>query len=192
MTHPTTASGWLDLLTADLPTMLAALQASDPNSTWLEPEEGEAPPDRDEAQEAILQRARELALADVDIDDVVDGYVDCMLWCNTLGEGEGGDIVTIPCEGEDATEEARKEARDDCADFLNGHWSAKELRELLDFCSYYGYRWASARIGYTFALSRNGHGAGFFDSGCDALQKRARQWGEATWWIGQHVQGDEE
>lgn len=98
------------------------------------------------------------------------GYVTCALWSSM-------DDNDIPldrdyCTGDiDGETEARMMA--DCAKFMAENLKALTLAVRDDPA----YRWDNA--GHDFWLSRNGHGAGFFDRDMgDRLQAAARKFGE--------------
>jgi len=102
-----------------------------------------------------------------DIEIITRGYIDAASWlainADTL-ESEGG------CEGVAMTKKSEREAFCDCRDFIN-HAIDLEID-----CS----DLATEQTGHDFWLSRNGHGAGFFDGDYkegDALQRAARSFG---------------
>ena len=125
----------------------------------------------------------------IDLNAVTAGYLECALWANTIPcDGDAYPIDPVDEDGNELpgvhdlpaedcwatlTPEARAEAAQDCADFV-----ASCLEEFgpdifagLD----------DSQIGHDFHLSRNGHGAGFFDRGLgdqgDKLQRAARECG---------------
>jgi hypothetical protein len=72
-------------------------------------------------------------------------------------------------EVEDISEETYDKLRKDCDDFVEAHEVMLNESGLSD-----------EKIGHNFVLSRNGHGAGFFDAGCphaDELQKATKLYG---------------
>lgn len=75
---------------------------------------------------------------------------------------------------DDITTETLAEMKSDCASFYQS-----EETDLADM--------EPGQAGYDFWLSRNGHGAGFFDRGLgdkgDRLQKAARVWGEVNLYV---------
>jgi hypothetical protein len=73
------------------------------------------------------------------------------------------------------SKKAQKTMRADCREFM------KEYAELL---ADYAENFSLYRVGMNFFLSREGHGAGFFDDNANDLQKAARSWGGTGWtWI---------
>lgn len=121
----------------------------------------------------------------------VRGYVEAMLWANLLVETADGIDVASPKQGQDAdvTVATLRQARADCRSFLRyvrGADSANlgALRELASYESddVAGMEYA----GHNFALSRNGHGAGFFDSDYGdhrELQRVAKSFGDCSWFL---------
>lgn len=103
----------------------------------------------------------------LDIDRVIAGYLACALWASADEDGEPLDDAY---RVEDFSIAARAQARDDCADFL----SLCE-REGLDVSSI-----PPERFGHDFWLTRNGHGAGFWDRGLGALGDTLTTWAKAA------------
>lgn len=128
----------------------------------------------------------------VDFLDFLQGYRACMLWANALRYSEAGELDSANLSGEECEYRASEpraffagafllSSARDCAAFMRDNAAALALAsEVVDF----------ERAGHLFALSRNGHGAGFFDYeyGQDAataaafrsLQDAARAWGESS------------
>lgn len=88
-----------------------------------------------------------------DMVEFVNGYIACAFWSETDDDGEPLDANY----GEaDLTPDTRRDIETDCRDFV-----AANL-ELLDAATDRdGYGWA--RAGQDFWLTRNGHGAGYWD-----------------------------
>lgn len=118
------------------------------------------------------------------IDTMTRHYVVCAIWSSLGDDGEPLDDV---CDPDDLSPGAWAKARGDCADF------AMQARHLLaDLPLSYGAHpdagsvWAAA--GHDFWLTRNGHGAGFWDRGLDdvgdQLTRIAEGYGEAYAYIG--------
>ena len=104
-------------------------------------------------------------------DAVTNAYIGCALWTDT-------DDCDQPSSETPVAEAAAREARQQCTDFLaecNAHG-------LLDQYAATGRTWDS--FGNDFWLTRNGHGAGFWDRGMGDLGNRlsevARSFGEAN------------
>lgn len=110
------------------------------------------------------------------------GYVEAMLFANAVDDvtGESVDlrdffvnsgVNTIP-------DDVAEAMADDCLAFLEG--AASLIREAV--ITHPRYSWWQA--GADFALTRNGHGAGYWDRGLDsvgmALTYMAKPYGERT------------
>lgn len=97
---------------------------------------------------------------------MLQGYAGCLLW--TMPGADGDETPGDRFTWERFTHCARMVAAADCLEFL-AHVDRAGLASVLrDTCSMphvFGddgrYTWA--RLGHDVALSRNGHGAGFFD-----------------------------
>lgn len=102
--------------------------------------------------------------------DMLKGYLECAEWLVSDINGEEPNLTA--CRGWHRS--AIKEAREDCAAFLKANGAL-----LAEYEAESGRDMESA--GHDFYLSREGHGAGFFDRGnapCfDALQEAARGFG---------------
>lgn len=124
------------------------------------------------------------------LEDMLAGYVECALWTGSIGEDfaaqwakehPGEDFAPdTSLEGfgftaEDIAPEALESMRADCAAFLEAN--AADLD---------GY--GASAAGHDFWLTRNRHGAGFWDRGLGALGERlsesARAYGESDLYIG--------
>lgn len=123
----------------------------------------------------------------------LEGYRACMLWANSF-RYVGEELQSTCFSGEECEYRASypraffigaflvSSARD-CRAFI------VDNRAALDLCEESG-TFDYERAGLLFALSRNGHGAGFFDfeygalpdvsRACRALQTAARVWGESS------------
>ena len=83
---------------------------------------------------------------------IFDAYLECALWADLRDEsGEPLDEYSIF----DFGKEARDAAREELADFI------AQAGDLLDGLT-------PAQVGHDFWLTRNGHGAGFWDRGLGA------------------------
>ena len=116
-----------------------------------------------------------------------DAYVEAALWSNTdESRPDGGDPLDQNYVPADLAPETREKMRADCQKFQT------ENETLLN--QYYAElpvkAWSGeAQAGHDFWLSRNGHGAGFFDREAseevkNALQEKARQCGDFDLYIG--------
>jgi len=114
----------------------------------------------------------------MNIDKFLQGYVMCALWSSTLGD-DCGTPMDRDYGLQDLHESAFEVMVQDCADFCEGNASLLSLYSL-------ALSWDHA--GHDFWLTRNGHGAGFWDRGLgelgDKLSDVARQCGESNLYIG--------
>lgn len=90
----------------------------------------------------------------IDIETVLSAYIDCALWSSSANRWEGDDVSLSRTDAELA-EETRKQMREDVEGFLNGADQAA-----LEF---WGDNEGDEAIGHDFWLTRNRHGAGFWD-----------------------------
>jgi hypothetical protein len=115
----------------------------------------------------LISKAAPLAKP-VDVSDVVLGdftaaYVECALW-SSVGDGEE-DAITREHGLSDIAPETLALMRSDCAAFL---FRAEEVLAAVDGVSLeqgnpYAGECSHRRAGHDFWLTRNGHGAGFWD-----------------------------
>lgn len=104
-------------------------------------------------------------------------YVETALWSSVLQDGSPMDDRYGP---EDLSDEALRDMHSDCADFLKGAQEAVDamLEEGFDI----------GQVGHDFWLTRNRHGAGFWDRGLgkvgDDLTAMAHPYGESDLYIG--------
>lgn len=86
-------------------------------------------------------------------DTFLEGYVECLLFTGMTyaedGELEMGELETLGYTLEDFPEYARTEIETDCRDFFDANYA--------DFDGNF------SQAGHDFCLTRNGHGAGFWD-----------------------------
>ena len=110
-----------------------------------------------------------------ELDEALAAYVSCALWSSTDEAGRPLDAVYGP---DDISDEARDEMRADLADFL--HLVEREGLELSEL--------EPEQIGHDFWLTRNRHGAGFWDRGLgelgEALTKWAHSYGDSYVYVG--------
>jgi hypothetical protein len=86
----------------------------------------------------------------IDIKDVELGYIDAALWSSTHTDGEPLDVMGVEAIHPDT----RKKM---CLDVINFVLKNKELLKASGL--------QDAQIGHDFWLTRNHHGAGFWDRG---------------------------
>lgn len=91
-----------------------------------------------------------------DVEQFYRGYLECALWSSTAQDAAGNEIEGL-CEY-DPSEACARSMRADCASFCASHAGLLHLA-----CAFPGYRMSSA--GHDFWLTRNRHGAGFWNRG---------------------------
>jgi len=115
-----------------------------------------------------------------EFDEFVEGYVEALLWSETFGKEGEEQPMDDEYGPEDFSPDAVETTLDECWDF----WSSN----LYYFCrvTFEGYTWSMA--GNDFALTRNGHGAGYWDRGLgeigDKLTEAAKIPGNASLYVG--------
>lgn len=106
------------------------------------------------------------------LNKVLSAYIDCALWSSSDDAGEPlNDIFGHA----DFSQELKAQFRADCSRFL-------EAIECIDSSA-----WDDSQLGHDFWLTRNGHGAGFWDRGFpngDALSEIARGFGGFDLYVG--------
>lgn len=102
------------------------------------------------------------AMSDLDITlgEMVDGYIVCALWSSWDGDEPLDDWATA----DDIAPATLEEMRDDCQAFLMSNHA--------DIVAMMAAGFSPAAIGHDFWLTRNGHGAGFWDRGLGDLGER--------------------
>lgn len=112
------------------------------------------------------------------LETITHHYLVCALWSSTDDEGEpmahGRDL-------DDIAEDTKAQAHEDVADFVG----------LLER---EGVQWSCAmtleQFGHDFWLTRNGHGAGFWDRGLGGLGDTLTKWAEPYGSIDLYVSDD--
>lgn len=106
-------------------------------------------------------------MKDFNINQILDSYLESALWTCEL------DIYSIS----DFSEQAILKSRIDIRKFLiNVEFDSIALKEIENKDEKY--------IGHNLWLSRNHHGAGFFDDDCNKLQELAGQLPFVDGWVG--------
>jgi hypothetical protein len=115
----------------------------------------------------------------IDLDAFVMAYLECAAWSTSYSDGEGRDrgengennLDEVDAEWSD---EAQEQARKECADFIEANRSDLEGLD-------------AEQCGHDFWLTRNGHGAGFWDRGYgprgDRLADASKPWGSVNPWF---------
>jgi hypothetical protein len=108
------------------------------------------------------------------MDAFTEAYFEAALWSShDQSDEQGGEPLDKNYGIKDIDPATRDKMIDDCVDFQ------QRYRGSLDESGI-----DSAQAGHWFWLSRNNHGAGFFDDGHDALQKAAESYGEFDLYVG--------
>lgn len=112
------------------------------------------------------------------MDEFTRAYVTCALWSSTDDDGEPLDSGR---DEDDIAPETLKAMAEECDDFQV--YAAKWLSK-----AYATPNYGESQAGHDFWLTRNGHGAGFWDRGLgkigDELTKAAKTFGSVDLYIG--------
>lgn len=111
----------------------------------------------------------------------INQYIQTLLWSSITTDPETGDIIEgLECETSSQSMDAQ--CSSDCLDFLGSNY------ELLSKVMKDNPHYDISQAGHDFALTRNGHGAGFWDRGLgrngDLLTEYSRAYGEVNCYIG--------
>ena len=116
------------------------------------------------------------------VEEMTAAYVECALWVgqNWSDVGEGGEDNPRPWDddysADDVSEDAMEEIKRECAAFY------RDNREHLA-----AGEWDAEQAGHDFFLTRNRHGAGYWDRGKgasgDALTEAAHVYGETDFYV---------
>ena len=87
---------------------------------------------------------------------MIDQYISTALWSSTTGDDQGTPLDEEH-DAADIAPAAREELEAELADFFNGN--AADIKLLAE--QTWDYGWES--VAHDFWLTRNGHGAGFWD-----------------------------
>lgn len=108
------------------------------------------------------------------LETILRHYAICALWSSTQDDGEPLDAVYTL---DDIAPETLESMRSDCAEFIEANAQALDESGLRD-----------EQIGHDFWLTRNGHGAGFWDRGLgeigEALTKASKPYGDVYLYVG--------
>ena len=114
----------------------------------------------------------------MELDDFTMAYIEAALWTSGCDEESFDEVYSW----EDLDPDTLAKVKEDCQQFQT------ENKDLLEeaYKLYPDTEWTpQARAGHDFWLTRNGHGAGFWDRGIgevgDDLTKACEKWGE-VWW----------
>lgn len=107
--------------------------------------------------------------------EFLDAYLDAAIFCGTDDEGNP---LEHNFSSRDLSSDAINAADTDCKDFFH---SCAELFDDIENCDY-------VQCGHDFFLTRNGHGAGFWDRGLgnlgEQLSRESEIYGEADLYVG--------
>jgi hypothetical protein len=137
----------------------------------------------------------------IDVDEVLSSYITTALWAtNDESTPQGGVPLDQNYSPEDVAEETRQSMRDDIVQFLD-RVGAEDIEGYLtgkQFVEGIGTRrlpvggsfppQTPSNMGHDFFLTRNGHGAGFWDRGMgelgDRLTEISQEIGETYPYVG--------
>lgn len=106
------------------------------------------------------------------LEEMLTGYIECALWSSMHGEDHFDELDY------DLSEPTREGMKEDCRRFL----------EKIDHASLPFEEMNPEQIGHDFWLTRNGHGAGFWDRGLgelgEILTKISESFGEVDLYLG--------
>ncbi len=103
-------------------------------------------------------------------------YIECALWSShDESSSDGGSLMNENYCYDDISQATQEEMYSDCLDFVTTN--AKDLEQL-----------DPVQVGHDFWLTRNSHGAGFWDRGLGELGKRltdnCKPYGEVYLYVG--------
>lgn len=119
-------------------------------------------------------------------EEFISAYIVCALWSSTTNDDDSGGAPLDDEHGpDDIAPETMENMRSDCLDFIEA-----QKTDLLEYCERMQCeQWTGAqRAGHDFWLTRNGHGAGFWDRGLgdlgERLSKAAKVYGSVDLYLG--------
>lgn len=116
-------------------------------------------------------------------------YIECALWSSTDNSREDGGDPLDANYGEDGIAEAtHAQMKKDCDDFIDANEELLNKAHNVGSYSFCGQYSVSEMAGHDFWLTRNGHGAGFWDRGLgivgEQLSNAARVYGSVDLYVG--------
>lgn len=106
-----------------------------------------------------------------------DAYIECALWSSIVGEEEDSEPLDANHSADDIAPETLARIEEDCEDFYDAQselWSSVDMDD--------------SQAGHDFWLTRNRHGAGFWDRGLgavgDQLTEAAKVYGSVDLYVG--------
>lgn len=121
------------------------------------------------------------------MDEFTDGYVTCALWSsNDNANDSGGAPLDSNYSAADIAPETFAAMLADCAKFQKENESG--IAAAIENGGNDSLAYSNARAGHDFWLTRNGHGAGFWDRGLgdngDNLSKASKAFGDCDLYVG--------
>jgi hypothetical protein len=106
-----------------------------------------------------------------DLDDFTHAYVVCALWSSTDNSDEtGGQPLDLNYDIEDIAPDSLTQIIEDCRDFRDSLPRDEQGRTWVDLAAEMRPKfYDECQAGHDFWLTRNGHGAGFWDRGLGEL-----------------------
>lgn len=117
-----------------------------------------------------------------ELDEFTQGYVECLLWSECMSDEDGNCLGNFDDTygPENISPEGLEEIIRDCADFQESN--VEDLDEYED-----DHGMTRSQAGHDFCLTRNGHGAGFWDRGTgdvgDRLTKASKPYGTQSLYV---------
>ncbi len=110
------------------------------------------------------------------LDDFTRAYIECALWSSTdmNADGDMGDSLETEYSVDDIALPTLREIIRECREFQKYHSAT------------YAADWTDEQAGYDFWLTRNGHGAGFWDRGHaagDELSAASKPYGSVDLYV---------
>lgn len=96
------------------------------------------------------------------MDEFIAGYVECLLWLAKFDNGES--VSGLHVDDIDIAPTSMEKIRRECADFYNANRETWERGG-----------WRDDQAGHDFYLTRNRHGAGFWDREYNDDSRKVRQ-----------------
>lgn len=181
---PGSRYGWTSAHCAPVAYKLAVIRTGDydVSESELDTAMSQVVNDSDTPQAEMNEYA--LGLSGADIDAIVDGYLDCQLWAqhdsSTEERMESGECLDANYGRYDISDEYVEKIREELTEVIVSHPLA--VRMYLAAHERIGYN-RNELFGHDFYLTREGHGAGFWDRGLgelgDYLTKITKAYGSA-------------
>lgn len=119
-------------------------------------------------------------------DQFLAGYCEALLWSEHISDPDDFTETIEDLRDYEFNHEARRDCLNDCQRFYDENQADLAL-VCLPGSEHYPDRYTYARAGFDFALTRNGHGAGFWDRGLgitgDQLSAAAELYGQADLYL---------